>query len=534
METDCFLINLKQGQQHKTIAKGSLDTGLDVVVFLDTGLDVVASVREIVTGRSTNEIILVLQFYDYDVEKAIQAFLEDGAKEALTQWHFSGKQTPNKKKKNRKKKQSTEVVPTAIQNGEINGTKSLPNGSIDHEGSDISKLTESDSEIPTIAKLESPSLESNANVSDLGVLGHTSNNNQHSPSTEKSSDKSSNMQQQLNNHSDPSPQPQRQPHHPHHNNHRHRADSGSHSHSGRHRTTSEKSTSSVSEHKPSHYKLHAGLERAVKDLHRQTVSLERLRLVLNEEVDKAYKRIKTVFEEMRTCLNNREVTLIQEMDQHFVTDRKIDEDLGRTTRFLYDSDHLSAEIKEFGEVVPVKCIYSQRRPSVSSVAISHSEPHESLNASQAHEVAELQKRLKGSLQLQGYAVKSATYTNSRPSTAPVNRPTSGNSPSVNRDENDNRRNRRFGPRGGGGGRGGYRQQSTEQNARQDNSNRNQRSQYGRGGRGSGRGRGNYQGNQAYSRPRSPRKDGPRESTQGSLQGSGDAKTASVTVNSVTN
>ena len=26
--------------------------------------------------------------------------------------------------------------------------------------------------------------------------------------------------------------------------------------------------------------------------------------------------------------------------QHFVSDRKIDEDIGRTTRFLYDDDHL--------------------------------------------------------------------------------------------------------------------------------------------------------------------------------------------------
>ena len=26
--------------------------------------------------------------------------------------------------------------------------------------------------------------------------------------------------------------------------------------------------------------------------------------------------------------------------QHFVSDRKVDEDLGRTTRFLYDDDHL--------------------------------------------------------------------------------------------------------------------------------------------------------------------------------------------------
>lgn len=93
-------------------------------------------------------------------------------------------------------------------------------------GSDVSKLTESDSEIPTIAKLESPSLESSTNISNLSAPGHTPNK-QRSSSKEKSPDKPSNMQQQqLNNHTDPSPQSQRQPHHPHHHNHRHRADSG--------------------------------------------------------------------------------------------------------------------------------------------------------------------------------------------------------------------------------------------------------------------------------------------------------------------
>ena len=32
--------------------------------------------REVVPGKSNNEIVLVLQYYDYNVEKAIQAYLE--------------------------------------------------------------------------------------------------------------------------------------------------------------------------------------------------------------------------------------------------------------------------------------------------------------------------------------------------------------------------------------------------------------------------------------------------------------------------
>lgn len=38
-------------------------------------------------------------------------------------------------------------------------------------------------------------------------------------------------------------------------------------------------------------------------------------MILNEEVDKTYKRIKSVFEEVRTSLNNRETELTSEMDK---------------------------------------------------------------------------------------------------------------------------------------------------------------------------------------------------------------------------
>ena len=42
--------------------------------------------------------------------------------------------------------------------------------------------------------------------------------------------------------------------------------------------------------------------------------------------------LKTIFLMCKTC------NLI--LLQHFVADRKIDEELGKTTRFQYDSDHL--------------------------------------------------------------------------------------------------------------------------------------------------------------------------------------------------
>lgn len=35
--------------------------------------------REVVPGKSNNEVVLVLQYYDYNVERAIQAYVEGNA-----------------------------------------------------------------------------------------------------------------------------------------------------------------------------------------------------------------------------------------------------------------------------------------------------------------------------------------------------------------------------------------------------------------------------------------------------------------------
>nr|XP_022325554.1 spermatogenesis-associated serine-rich protein 2-like isoform X3 [Crassostrea virginica]XP_022325555.1 spermatogenesis-associated serine-rich protein 2-like isoform X3 [Crassostrea virginica] len=440
----------------------------------------VNAVREVITGKSNNEIILVLQYYEYDVAKAIQAYCDDGAKTALTEWHWSGNKTPSKKKKNKKKASSKAAsedgealspkkeTPSPIPNG-IPVKDSIPNGMLGNE-TDTPVLHNPDMDL--IGSLEAPSVgvqaasKTTPNSNNNASFSNSSPSKQQSPQPQRQQPVSRNppqassvQPQRTGSH----PQPQRQSHcHPHG---RQRTHSGSHSH--RQRTASERSNASQTEHKPTHYKAHAGLEKSVKDLHRQTVALERFRMILNEEVDKTYKRIKSVFEEVRTSLNNREIELTSEMDKvklaandifamrqkravelkvkvdrsdnmndqelsdlrseikHFIGERKVDEDLSRTTRFLYDSDHLKEEINLFGEVVPVKCTYSARRPSISSVASSgpeevdslasslnspapmvvdsgHETGHEALDISEAHEMAELQRRLKGSLQLQGY------------------------------------------------------------------------------------------------------------------------------------
>ncbi|XP_052831408.1 SPATS2-like protein isoform X5 [Octopus bimaculoides] len=270
----------------------------------------VQAVKEIVPGKNANEIILVLQYYDNCVERTIQAYMEDGAKEALKEWHLPDNKVLKQKKKNKKK--SNQNPPSTDQQQKPNSQGPV---SISKVANDV-------------------------------VNGHSG------------STKSDN-----------------------------RVDLG---------------PNVVAKVK----KPYAGLEKSIKDLNRQTVSLDRLQLVLNEEVKKAYKRISTVFEEMYSCLKERESQMIQELDKvnldaediikqrkqkaadlkvqidraqqmndsevaelrsqikEFVSFRRIDEDIGRSTRFHYDSDHLKNEINKFGEITPVnKCAYSVNRPN---------------------------------------------------------------------------------------------------------------------------------------------------------------------------
>ncbi|XP_071148848.1 spermatogenesis-associated serine-rich protein 2-like [Mytilus edulis] len=615
----------------------------------------VNAVREVVPGKSNNEIILVLQFYDYNVEKAIQGYVEDGAKQALQEWHYPGNKAP-KKKRNKKKKpandnsphvngdvSSAEIVPNGIvANGSIESdTEPVKTNSISDIDSSVSSLSLSPTTctVPSLTECDKPnhvspvdtshnsvssqkhakvnnvsptntsqnsvSNQKNAKFNHVSPAKNSQNSNTFSrhadnsstrtadkpasvyvrsdqhpsssgpsrkksqspiatgtstprnksqspltggkpvqPSNAKSTQSSlTNSQSAVStlpeNISSQPPAPQRHPHSRTHHSASHslRQRTASEKSSDRQRTASERSSDGHSLPK----QIHKTLEKSVKDLHRQTVSLERYRLILDEEVDKNYKRIKSVFDEMRSCLNDREVELIQQMDQvkvvasdafhmrqtsavdlkknidradrmddkqiaqlradvkHFVSERKMDEDLSRTTRFLYDSDYLKKEISQFGEVVPVKCTYSIRRPSVSSVAsteepvavetshttpVSHSEsedPHpHGLDRKATEEVAELQQRLKNSLHVQGYDKSSP-------------RPSSSQDSRENPQNQRRHDQRQYGgprPQSGQRGRGGY----------------------GYRGRGRGRGGGDGEGyrGRGSGRPRSPRKDYPQE------------------------
>ena len=57
------------------------------------------------------------------------------------------------------------------------------------------------------------------------------------------------------------------------------------------------------------------MDKSLRDLQRQTSSLQRNKLMLSEEMERSFKSIGKVFEDIRNALNEREAELMFSMDK---------------------------------------------------------------------------------------------------------------------------------------------------------------------------------------------------------------------------
>ncbi|XP_078620369.1 uncharacterized protein LOC144887195 isoform X15 [Branchiostoma floridae x Branchiostoma japonicum] len=419
----------------------------------------ISAIREVVLNRSNNEIVLVLQYHDYDVDKAIASFMEDGAAQVLKEWNFTGKKSNNKKKKKKNKAQQSQHAQQpapqseAPKEDDASSTEAPTEGSVNLDLVTTATAKSDDMHSPTSPSIESgiePDSVPNESAVDPVVLDSMPNGPvpvTHDPSSlpigvppsqdpvlpeaslsqgpevvvmEGSADEGTKRKSGKTNPGKARGKGRSR---------RLNSPSRLSVSSDRVRTISESSNrSQASSHaaekgaagstkRPasldkggSGKKPGAGLERSVKDLQRSTVSLQRYRNLLNEEIDASVKRIQTAFQELHQRLDDREVALMLELDhvkaqaieilskrqqqavdlkvrtaraptmteaqlselradiKHFISDRKVDEEIGKTTRFARDQHTMLNTIDTFGEVVPVKCVYSTRRPSLSSVS----------------------------------------------------------------------------------------------------------------------------------------------------------------------
>lgn len=365
------------------------------------------AVRAIVPNKSNNEIILVLQHFDNCVDKTVQAFMEGSASEVLKEWTVTGKKK-NKKKKNKPKPaaEPSNSIPDSSKSVSIQEEQSVPssekggmngyhvNGAINDsesvdslsEGLETLSVDARELEDPESAMLDTPdrmgSMLQNG-VSDFetkSLTTHCIQNSQQPRNAAKSLSRPT--------------------------------------------TETQFSTMGIEDVPLStNKKLSSNIEKSVKDLQRCTVSLARYRVVVKEEMDASIKKMKQAFAELESCLMDREVALLAEMDKvkaeameillsrqkkaellkkmthvavqmseqqlvelradikHFVSERKYDEDLGRVARFTCDVETLKKSIDSFGQVSHPKNSYSTRSRCSSVTSVSLSSPSDASAAS---------------------------------------------------------------------------------------------------------------------------------------------------------
>nr|DBA32941.1 TPA: hypothetical protein GDO54_000685 [Pyxicephalus adspersus] len=308
------------------------------------------AVRAIVPNKSNNEIILVLQHFDNCVDRTVQAFMEGNAVEVLKEWTVLGKKK-NKKKKTKPKTEApsstSDAGKTAPTEGE-QSTASSDKGGVN--GYHVNGTTNDTESVDSLSEgLDTLSLdareleESEPTTPDVSEHpGSTFHNGR--PDLELKLTSS---------------------HLPH--NSQQKAVPSDHRHSNKIRSGSVSSSQSLASSiaDDSHLstgsrKLGANIEKSVKDLQRCSVSLARYRIVVKEEMDNSIKKMKQTFQELQSCLMDREVALLAEMDKHFVSERKYDEELGRAARFTADLETLKKSMESFGQVSHPKNNYSTR------------------------------------------------------------------------------------------------------------------------------------------------------------------------------
>ncbi|XP_067891823.1 SPATS2-like protein [Heterodontus francisci] len=361
----------------------------------------ITAVRTVVPNRSNNEIVLVLQHFDNNVNKAVQAFMDGTASEVLKEWNVPGKKKHNKKRK-RKPKQSNDQVKEEERPDRLKENPDLPLSKGGLNGYHANGSPNDDSSVDSLSeRMETVSNDEKAAVSlELHQLQATEKTVGATPEEEKLPLESI-------------PQPIQdtqkcQTIRPTTNKSKPRALSGSHS--------SALQSPTASADLVSNKKRGTSIEKSVKDLQRCTVSLARYQLLIKEEMDASVKKVKATFAELQACIMDREVALMSEMDKvkkeameildarqrraeqlkrltdmaiqmsesqlaelraeikQFVSERKYDEDLGRSARFTGNIDSLQAQIQLFGEVSHPKNKYSTRSQCISSLTPLHLNP----------------------------------------------------------------------------------------------------------------------------------------------------------------
>ncbi|NXH10970.1 SPS2L protein, partial [Bucco capensis] len=350
------------------------------------------AIRSVVPNKSNNEIVLVLQQFDNNVDKAVQAFMDGSAVQVLKEWNMTGKKKNNRKKRSKSKQQQVSKDPKN-RNGGPEKAFQEPHGKCDCHLNGCSKDNSCSHSATQKLETTSPKNKGSGFAESVLVCPEMTDKEgeqqkvpvELNPKTmngvEQHESLQSSIQLQCN-----VGRPKSQ-------------------------SSSVKSPSATTQldtkRDESVKKRGPNIEKSVKDLQRCTVSLTRYRMMIKEEVDNSVKKIKAAFAELHSCIVDKEVSLMAEIDKvkeeameiltarqkkaeelkrltdlasqmaeaqlselraeikHFVSERKYDEELGRSARFSCDTEQLKTQIQLCGEISHPKNNYSSRTPCVS-------------------------------------------------------------------------------------------------------------------------------------------------------------------------
>ncbi|XP_008831560.1 SPATS2-like protein [Nannospalax galili] len=370
------------------------------------------AVRSVVPNKSNNEIVLVLQQFDFNVDKAVQAFVDGSAIQVLKEWNMTGKKKNNKRKRSKSKQhQANKDAKDKLERPEAGALQSqalqMQNGHVndcEKDGSSTDSAGEKIAFTPREKKIsifeEAPKAlrgiaEGNRLLQKLSLDGNPK-------PIHGTAERSDGLQWSAEQPCNPNkPKAKSSP-------------------------VKSNVPAAHLEIKPDELAKKRGpnIEKSVKDLQRCTVSLTRYRVMIKEEVDSSVKKIKAAFAELHNCIIDKEVSLMAEMDKvkeeameiltarqkkaeelkrltdlasqmaemqlaelraeikHFVSERKYDEELGKAARFSCDIEQLKAQIMLCGEITHPKNNYSLRTPCSSLLPLLNA--HAATSGKQGH------------------------------------------------------------------------------------------------------------------------------------------------------
>ncbi|XP_006889137.1 PREDICTED: SPATS2-like protein isoform X2 [Elephantulus edwardii] len=292
------------------------------------------AVRSVVPNKSNNEIVLVLQQFDFNVDKAVQAFVDGSAIQVLKEWNMTGKKKNNKRKRSKSKQhqgnkeakdkgERQEAMPTPPQPPQIQ------NGLV-HSCEKDSSSTDSASEKPTMLPREKKiSILEDPSKTLRGVAG---------PNIEKSVKDLQRCTVSLT---------------------RYRV------------MIKEEVDSSVKKIKAAFAELHnCIIDKEVSLMAEMDKVKEEAMEILTARQKKAeeLKRLADLASQMAEM----QLAELRAEIKHFVSERKYDEELGKAARFSCDIEQLKAQIMLCGEITHPKNNYSSRTPCSSLLPLLNS------------------------------------------------------------------------------------------------------------------------------------------------------------------